>query len=114
MHATSPRLKSGIARLGSTYPKCGGADLNKQLRFAVRPVLVDLVRVAALAAGKVWHEVHPPPPERNTGTCPIRTDCSNWPYCGCDVVQRYRSRDRRVPTNVCASASFVVLLWWRS
>ncbi len=63
--------------------------MNKQSRFAVRPVLVDLVRVAALAAGKMWREVQPPPPERNTGTCPIRTDCRNWPYCGCDKVQRY-------------------------
>jgi hypothetical protein len=81
--------KVGSYPLEVEYSECGGADLNKQLRFAVRPVLVDLVRVAALAAGKVWRDVFPPL-ERNTGTCPIRTDCRNWPYCGCDVVQRYR------------------------
>ncbi len=73
----------GQSALGSEVP------MNNQLRFAVRPVLRDLVRVAALAAAKVWFEVDPPPPG-NPGTCPIRTDCQNWPYCGCDLVERYR------------------------
>ncbi len=64
--------------------------MNKQLRFVKRPVFGEVVRVAALAAGKVWQRVNPSPSERSTGSCPIRPDCHDWPYCGCDVVQRYR------------------------